>query len=334
MKLPEHHQSWLRRPPLWLGVSVLVFFLGLSRYRRYLLDELSILNDLVRAGIEINWQTQTIIPKPWFSALLLSLIVAVVLLVVFLVRARFVSSRPRSDLEMELAKLNERYEVATMTLRETMDAASRVREQLFPISEVPAKNIRSRESTYIIRSNFDVEAKHIYEVEAADRPLHFMEIFSDVEEGADGADYLYDIKFKVNDGNGKPLAYIPSLNEPRHKRVMVYFLPQVVPGEARPRKVVLTYSWPGMFKQLAFVGSEPFEWALHSKENIPEIGFQFYLEPGTGRQLDCEVCGSLEGEQALRDTLKHPIHQWPGWEYRIRNAPPGKYRLRVLLRKA
>jgi hypothetical protein len=327
-------EKWLRKHPLWLATGVIVFILGLAEYGHSFREELAVVDALVVDGITPDWVHHTLVPKPWFSALLLVLVILLVVSVVLLIRKMTVSNQPKSQLEQEIAILKERYGVAKNTLRGMMEAASRVREQLFPSADRPVKNLKSVDSVYLIYKNFDVEVRHVYEVTASDRPLHFMELSDGVEDRDEGVEYLDDIQFKVKDGEGKTLAYLLSRNDPKHKSIIVYFLPQVAPGEASPRKVIVTYRWPGALKQLDTVGSEPYAWSLVSKEKIREAKFQFYFEPGSGSQIHCEKAGALDGQQTLIDTLKHAEKDWPGWEYKIQDAPSGTYRLTVSLKKA
>jgi hypothetical protein len=112
-----------------------------------------------------------------------------------------------------------------------------------------------------------------------------------VESAAPIVDFLDDINFKVQDEAGRRLTYLPSMNSGRHKKVVVYFLPQIDPSETKPRKIVVNYRWPKMFAQLDKEGDEQFTWKLNSNKNITDAVFELYLEAGTGRILQCDFAG-------------------------------------------
>ncbi len=219
---------------------------------------------------------------------------------------------------------------ASKTLHGMMLAAHRIRQQLVPASQLSIKVLRSIKNTYVIHKNFDTEVRREYEIAASDKPLHFWEIKIGVESAADPVEYPDDIDFKVWDEGGREVRYLPIMNDLRRKKLVLFFLPQIEPAEETPRKIVMTYRWPGMVKQIND-RHEMVSWIIESKEPVQLAEFYFFLEPGTGRLLSCEVGGPrLEGDAPQE--IAHPEKKWPGWVYRLQNVPNDEYSVILKLR--
>ena len=225
------------------------------------------LDRVVRAGVQIDWQHQTLATETWFFILLLLLLFVLVVVGVFFVRAQFFLLRQaRLELNRPDSELRRALDLATKTLREMMAAASRIRQQIFPSAKQPVKTLVSMENAYLIYKNFDATVKRVYVIKASELPLHFWEVEMRVESAADPVDYLDEIGFKVRDETEHALAYLPSLNDKRYKKAVIYFLPQIEPGE-NPRRIVVTYKWPGMFKQPVSCPGNTFTKSLHLLED-------------------------------------------------------------------
>jgi hypothetical protein len=142
-------------------------------------------------------------------------------------------------------------------------------------------------------------------------------------------EYLDDMNFKVRDDSGNGVVYLPTENDSRSKRVMLYFLPQIEPGQG-DRKIVFSYSWPGLFNQLASKTSEPFRWTTESVSTIERLKFSFYLQKGSGYDLLHENLGPRY-EKMKPDALSDG-DQWSGFSYTIEDIPAGKCRVALLLK--
>lgn len=319
--------NWLlekRRPLIFAGV--VLFTLGIGEAIEHLEFLRSPTTNFVNRGLELDWNRHTVILRDWFLLVLFFFSVGLVTLLLFWLRAEILLRRCERE-------FRRKSETAMKTLRGMSDAALRVKEQLFPIAKRPAAWQVSVHNTYLIHKNFDADVKRIYEYKAVDEPIHFWEIELWVESVAASVDFLDDINFKIRDGLGRVLTYLPIENAQRNKRVIVYFLPQIEPGESDARKIVVTYKWPRMFAKLDCEGSEIFRWKLNSKKNVKNARFEFFLQPGTGGNLECEFWGGrVLGDSLSRVSRTNDNEPWQGWAYQLVDAPQGEYCLKLTLK--
>ncbi len=91
-------------------------------------------------------------------------------------------------------------------------------------------------------------------------------------------------------------------------------------------------TWQG-WSGLGALRKERYEWNLESQEPFKCADFFFYLEEGTGYNLECaHPAGSTSGGQSVTDTV-HPEKRWHGKLYRIKDGSGGKYAVDLSLRK-
>ena len=226
--------------------------------------------------------------------------------------------------------------IAFKTLQGMMRASSRIRDQLFPTAQQPIKSFAAIDNSYFIHKDFSGEVKRTSEIRAVKEPLHFYAVDVGVTSYADPVEYLDNIGFKVRDetgSEGREVVYLPTLNDPRKKKIMVYFLPRIEPTDP-PRRVTMSYHWPGMLNQLKKLGEEECNWTTNSSEEVPRVRIAIYTEPGIGGNLICELGGRRNGKQTLTQTT-HQERGWPGWLYEIKDGPAGRtvYTLVLKLQK-
>ncbi len=342
--ITEPVRKWLRQNP-WAIILAVLGFIWLILEKADKLETIrSWLGSAVKRGLEIDWTQKQVSLRPWFAFVLFVLVVGIVLLAIFLARAYLVSvhdskkQKHHSDAALEElrkrselaeAELKNRSAVIERTLKKMMGAAAQIREQLFG-SSPPSKKMMHSEGTYLIFKNFDMAVTRNYKVLASTKPLHFMEIEVLVEDEADPVEFLDAIRFKVHDGNGNLMPYLPSRNDVHHKSVIVYFLPEIDPSETKPREVVVTYAWPGGFKKLGRTGVEDYVWTFGSAANLPSAVYRFFLEEGTGKVMDCRITGSPIG--VLSKAQRKDQESWKGWEYRLTDASAGRYKVTLELK--
>jgi len=230
---------------------------------------------------------------------------------------------------------------ALRTLDLSVSSAYQIRKQLIPTSGQQFNNFESVESRYLISKDFTATVTREYKIKAVDRAIYFWEINILAEHEAKAMEYLLDIDFKVKDTSvdGKSeVAYLPFVNQPRQKKIMIYFLPLLDPGELQPRTITIAYKWRGYFRHLEQKGEEIQSFAIQARNSIPSMEFEVYLEPGTGNRLLCERASLLDGIQNAPTTAKYKPNdnspEWLGWKYKIKDAPPGDYALKLMLEKA
>jgi hypothetical protein len=341
MPLLEDIKNWLRQHPLivvgTLVLSVLAFGAILEEFDRITL----FLGNIVMAGVKVDWAHHTVVPKSWFVVTILLLLMALILSLALLARSFVLTSdatqkefeRLGAQLEQQRSRFVEVEEGAAIgakTLHRTIEAASRIRDQLFPAGERQLKRFEFVECTYSISKNLDGGVERSYGIKASGKPINFFEIWQRVEDQADGVEFLDQIQFKAHGGDGSSLPYLQARNELREKSVIIWFLPRIDPTEVSPRIATLSDKCPGMFTHLGQLGREEYVWSFESPESIPRAAFTFYLESGTGRDLRCSVSGSRDGKQSLERT-RDAKNGWDGWVYKLEGVPSGTYKLMLEL---
>lgn len=322
MKLPDF--DWVKKSPLKLGLGVFVGFIGLAAVVRNVDSWRGYVERLILAGALLQGSPPHIEVRLWLVTISLLLPASVAVLVVLLMQSEY---RRR---EAERSR-DERKTKAYKTLQGMMRAASRIREQLTPPVLTPLKSVDRVRITYLIEKDFTATLCREFDIRTTEQPLHFWSTANRASTYAQPVDFLDDIDFKVTDRSGHQLVYLPTENGPLFKEVVIYFLPRIEPGEAKARQVVISYRWPGMLRQLEELGEEDFNYTMESKDPIPLFEVRFFLEPGTGFNLMCEVGGPQYGAFHLTKG-KHEEKEWEGYIYRVENGPAGNSRYSLTLR--
>lgn len=318
--------KWFDQHPLWIVVSVLVSFSGLDTFLESVGNFRAPLTEFILAGLKVDYRRHAVGLKGWFFILICLLALGATLLFIFWLRAFLQKNRYRS-------MLTQQGSATAKTLQGMVRAASRIREQLFP-GQAPRVHMVRLHNTYLIDQHFNGEVTRVYEFKALAEPVHFWQIWMSVEEAADPVALLDEINFKIRDGQGQQVTYLPSLISDRQKKVMIFFLPRLEATESESRKITVTYKWPRMFGKLAKDGVEDQGWTLTSAMPVCEACFEVYLEPGTGRNLSCRIAGKRIGEdKESLASITHPEKHWPGFKYELHDAAAGDYCLEFKLKQ-
>ncbi len=196
----------------------------------------------------------------------------------------------QTELDNALKNKSERSTVAFKTLQRTMWVATKIRDQHLPLAGRLKKSYKSIELEYRIHpGTFDVEFTNKSQIYATTEAVHFFTSSVQATSEAMPMEYLDDIKFKISEESGKDVVYQQIENDFRGKKVVVYFLPRIEPGEERPRQLRTTYTWPGLFAQLKTLRAEQFSWSAESVSDIEKVSMTFYYQKGTGDELVCEA---------------------------------------------
>lgn len=279
-------------------------------------------DQLVTKGVVIVPGQAAVQTRLWFFLSFVLLVCAVAALLLLYLRSELMRREVTRNRD-------ERRTVAFKTLMGMMRAASRIRDRIFPPARKPLKSFRSIKAVFNIHSNFDTEVREEYEIYSSDEPVHFLSLVEGVTDAADPVEYLDDINFKVIDNSGHEVVYLPTENDGRLKRVVLYFLPRIEPRED-PRKIVVSYRWPGMAKQLDLLGEEDYSWEPTSRDPIALLEYSIFSEPGTKRVLACELAGPSNATETLSAVSNDK--GWEGFCYKIENSPGGRCALTVKLR--
>lgn len=229
----------------------------------------------------------------------------------------------REELVIERSRVQTTLESRAHKLQKTLDgtirAASRIRNQMFPlVANGSGKTVEAVHYLYYINKKFDAEVHRRYRVRAGDTPLHFWETSFTVSSNAWPAETFVDIDFRlISHDPAKDVVFLPTKNELQSKAACFFFLPRIEPGEAR--EIEVTYQWPGMALQLLKEGFEEFTVRLHTADRLRSYSLEVYLEPGSGGSLKCEETGALLPRKILEQVSSH--HGWLGWRYSAEDVP-------------
>ncbi len=322
MKLPDF--EWIKKSRPKLALGVFLGLVGLAALVRNLDSWRGFAEKLIQAGTALQGTPSRIELKSWLAVILFSLPAVTAVTGPLWIQSEY----RRRDAERSR---DERKTRAFKTLQGMMRAASRIREQLTPPALAPIKSIDRVRITYLIEKDFSATLYREFDIRSREQPLHFWSTASRASAYAQPVDYLDDIQFKVTDRSGRQLAYLPTENSPLFKEVVIYFLPRIEPGEEHARQVVISYRWPQMLRQMEQVGEEDFNYTVESKDPVPLFEVRFFMEPGTGLNLMCEVGGPQYGTAQLLKG-RHEEKEWDGYVYRVENGPAGTARYSLTLR--
>ena len=326
IKIPEKWKEKLEAHPITLMVGFVTSLLMIATLAGRADWWNQKLSAMIFAGIVGAKTSQAV--SPWLLYFMDFLFVSIPILGLLLTQAevrRRKAVRDRSETST----------IAHKTMLGMMRAATRLKHQEFPDSPAQLKSYVSVENMYLIHSDFTTEVTRRYQLKASKDVVHFWEIKIFVNAKAQAMDYLDNIDFKVESedkAEGKDVVYLPIENDGFRKRVIIYFLPPMQPGEPKARTITAKYKWPKMLAQVDKIGEEPFEWEFDSAENIEHVKFGFFMEPGTGKILDCEVGGPRYQNPPKTDKPEHPERGWPGFVYEIKDVPAGKATFQITIR--
>jgi len=308
--------------PATVVIWVILSLIGVATILRNILSWYGWFDALVLGAIVIDQKTASMTVKPWFFWFFAILVSCCLVFLALLIR---------SDINLgdALKVKNERITTAFKTMQGMMWAATRIRDQHHPAATQVVKSFRNIDISFRINKEFDAEVVQKWEVYAIKEPVHFWSTSVQATSEASPREYLDDINFKVNDEGGNGVVYLPTENDARSKKVVIYFLPQIEPG-TEPRKIVFSYNWKGLFNQLRSKGSEEFNWTTESVGVIDKIHFSVLLEKGTGHELVCDVIGPRHSN--ARPVPASGEDGWTGFTYTLEKVPGGKVRIGLVFK--
>jgi hypothetical protein len=320
MQWLKNSLHYVREHKFWgLVAAAFVVVVTLGAYLRAIDRVQQALSDLVSVATTIDAKTGTISVKSAYAWVAVGALIAMVFLVLFIWQ-----------------KLRERSSVMEDTFEKMMQAASQIAHQLYPEDRPPQKNLTRVRRTYLVSENFDAAVTREDDYKAL-TDLHVERVLLAAEQEADPCDFLADVNFKVRDEQGAGrVAYLPTKNAKFEKEVAIFFLPHIRPEEPAPRRIIITYKWPKMMRQLQARGFEIGDWTLKSRDNIPEAELRVFFAPSLRRQLKASIHGRpITG--ALLDEVVCDVPgcgDWEGWSYKLPNAPPGTYQIKFQMMRS
>jgi hypothetical protein len=207
------------------------------------------------------------------------------------------------------------------TFRQSTNAADLICEQLFPGTAVPVKKVLSFKEVFTFYENADCHCQLEMVLTADTSDVHFYEMEIRGEPEADSAGFPEDIQLEVTSAANQSLTYLISANEPKTKRVVIFFLPLIRAGASDQRSVTTTYYGPGLMRKLFTKREEKFVDSVKSSAPVPDIEYQFWIKPRMGDLVCTQIGKKVEGEQL--DRLGRNPNGMVGWVYHATNVPLG-----------
>src|SRR6267154_3225330 len=225
MAMIETVRKWFEQHPVRMILSILGGIILLGGFLKSLDAIHNHLDSVIQTGLQIDWKNKSVATIAGLFGVLLAVPVLLVIFFCLYVHALLTrSGRPQKKI-----------------LDGMMRAVQRIGEQLLPQEHMHIKSFVTVKNTYLIDKNFNGEVRREYEIRATSGSLHFWEITSGVEHEADSVSGPDEINFKIRDGFGKEMSYLPTKINPKKLAALAFFLPRIEPEEERPRKIVVTY---------------------------------------------------------------------------------------------
>lgn len=210
--------------------------------------------------------------------------------------------------------------------RSNLEAVTKVWNGLYPHAERPVFRYEAVRITHTISKNGDCFVCKEYEVRAEKEPIHMVPRY--LLDSGDDVDFdALTVKVEKLDGQAD-VAFLPCEDTPTRKGVMVFFLPRILPTEARPRGYRITYHWPRYWRNLLERGDDVLWERVPSSHDIPNLTVEVCLQRDVP-PLECEIITPVLG--AGQSTLVGPTEDRKGlrvYQWKVTNGPPGEYRLR------
>jgi hypothetical protein len=283
---------------------------------------------LIEAGT--RFEQGKVVPATWLIAVLAAAFIGLVI---------FLAAYVLTQIKLNRSLKNS---IGLKTLDRTFAATAKIRNSLWPRGEKPPFTFTTIKRRHLIHNDLTVTASSEHHVKAISGPVHYFVWSARPEDEAIPVDHLLETNFRIRDitpGGNFEVEYLQSENGPHSKEVLIYFLPVLQPAESQPRVIEATYMWPGYYRRL----SDKEEMStvslskMRSGVTVDLIELEFYLQPGTGKNLVCQRAGSLSGNQSVpvAASFRHSNgEEWQGWKYTITQAPPAAYAVRMELRSS
>lgn len=179
---------------------------------------------------------------------------------------------------------------------------NRVYAQLYNESNPTKFNISALEGTYKVLANADTEVEERLTLRADHDPVIFWKFYIQADPHSTPVESIEDMTFKIEHDDDQVDIEIFVLNDdPKLKKVLVWFLPEIPPGSERTLRI--QYCWPKLMGNLLELGSASYFWYHRSRDTGAPgklyAEFRFDREwgeltcknigyKGTGTKLHCD----------------------------------------------
>jgi hypothetical protein len=169
-----------------------------------------------------------------------------------------------STLETELGEVKAHVELERSRLQELTAFRTRAEKELFGmiravraivnklyLIERPRWRFTTVRTKYRIDGEGNGTVEHLYHIEAGPVPAQVWKVDISADQTAEDVGWLDEISLTVDSLDlveGKDVQYLLFVNEPKVKKIAIFFLPEIVSGETR--KIRITYRWQGFARDL------------------------------------------------------------------------------------
>lgn len=184
----------------------------------------------------------------------------------------------------------------------------------------PRLNYASSKGIYYVNANGDLKVHKNIVLKADDKEGPFWSYYATGDNYSLPMETIDELKFSVlAEEKETDLVYLPLEDEPLKKKIAVYFLPLLKPGDTRAFK--LYYEWPGNFLKLINTGSIFYDWQnrSYSSDAVGDFYAEWIFEESLG-EVACQNTGSKPaGLDLIRADEKSPCR----WIFHGKNMPLG-----------
>lgn len=293
------------------------------------------LRRILSVAIKIDPNTKDISVKDPYAWVALGVLLLIPLLFLFMWQKVREGKEERRKLLDAASVPHEHFPIVRDHFEKMMQSALQITAQMYPEDHLPLKNVVRVRRTYLVSENFDTAVTREDDYKGL-TDLCFIRILVAAEPDAEPCAFLADLNFNVQDARGPGhVAHLPTKDAHFEKEVAIFFLPHIRPDEPNPRRIIVTYKWPKMMRQLETKGFEIGDWTLESQENIPEAEFRAFFAPSLRRRLKASIAGKrIKGESLVDAVCDLPGYgDWEGWVYALRDAPPATYQIKFQMQK-
>nr|WP_321359463.1 hypothetical protein [uncultured Hyphomonas sp.] len=185
--------------------------------------------------------------------------------------------------------------------------------KLYDIEETRWKFTKVSE-VYTIEDDGTTLVERRYTVEAGDKPAQIWRVMIDADQSADNIEYLEGLSLEINAEapiNSEAVEYLLYVDKPLHKKIAVFFLPEITAGQER--KVKMTYRWPGFARDLISGNSTVFSFNYRTCDPTDtadvEIEFRVSKKIGTtGIEMGSVAEGNMNW--STQDSASYTIHKF------------------------
>ena len=325
-KVKEWFANLLESNGVALVFALVILVVGLASPLRNMETWVKYLGKAVQAGVVVNAASGKVEPRSWFSLVLFVLCLSWLIWAIAFIQAE---GRRRN------AKMagSERKTTGLKTLDGMMRAAALIRNQMVPPSTTTLRTFHSIKIEVNIDKDWMTKVSRENVISCVGGVMHYWVLNLQGSSCSKPMDYLDDINFKIhNESIDSRVVYLPTKNDPLSKQVVLYFLPQMQPGDP-PRTVKWSYSWPEYNGELRDEGREEMWFRVQSANPVDLFELEIYIEDLADKTLTCEESGYHYAESSITEKT-YPGKAGKGYVYVVRNAPAGQNRFAISVKLA